>query len=47
MNKPTYPVTIDTLSKLIKHKMGAFLRCRTRSEADEQACEARLRVCLS
>ena len=27
MSKPTYPVTIDTLGKLIEHGMGAFLWC--------------------
>ena len=33
MNKPTYPVTIDTLGKLIEHGMGAFLWCPTCSQA--------------
>ncbi len=29
MPEPTYPVTIDTLGKLIEHDMGAFLSCPT------------------
>ncbi len=33
MSKPTYPVTIDTLGKLIEHGMGAFLSCPTCSKA--------------
>ena len=27
MPQPTYPVTIDTIGKLIEHGMGAFLWC--------------------
>jgi hypothetical protein len=27
MPEPTYPVTIDTLAKLIDHGMGAFMVC--------------------
>jgi len=33
MPEPTYPVTIDTLGKLIDHGMGAFLWCPTCSKA--------------
>ena len=33
MSEPTYPVTIDTLGKLIDHGMGAFLWCPTCAKA--------------
>ena len=33
MPEPTYPVTIDTLGKLIERGMGAFLWCPTCQKA--------------
>ena len=33
VSNSTYPVTIDTLGKLIEHGMGAFLWCPTCSRA--------------